>query len=228
MQPVFNARRETNAHVQREVGMHSPNCEIPRHGDRTREGLSGYDRVSCNSHATPFSRDTARAIWAAVDPTFKNHPVDAFQARSLIHLAQVADRPIPEGCATAVGNDVPPLPVTYYNHPGGPIILGKHIANRFITFIYRNMDNGHRVKWYNLTGREQWEWYEAFLRCGETHVRNEAETHGLRGTDLGRITTVAQLHQAGQRSPGSVRQRPANHPIAQQAWDVARNLFPAN
>lgn len=86
------------------------------------------------------------------------------------------------------------------------------------------MDDVAREKWYNLTGREQYEWYRAWERANRTHLRAGAETKGLRGTDLSRITTQAELNTAMTFSPSlSRRERPTGHLVTQHDWDEVRN-----
>ena len=88
------------------------------------------------------------------------------------------------------------------------------------------MDDGHRVKWYNLTGREQYEWYDAYNRSNKTHLRNEAETRGLRGTNLNDITDQVSLVAAMDRSPSLAHRHPHAHVIPQHQWnDVVQDLF---
>ena len=88
------------------------------------------------------------------------------------------------------------------------------------------MDHGHRVRWYDLTGREQYEWYEAWMDNNRTHLGVEAETRGLRGTHPARIPeTVAGIQAAIERSLTAVRHRPVGHVIPQNQWDdVSRRL----
>ena len=95
------------------------------------------------------------------------------------------------------------------------------------------MDTGHRVKWYNMTGREQWEWYDAWVDQDQTHLRVESETRGLIGTDPGRILTIQALNMAMDRSPSLAGRRPANlifadgNALTDQEWNsaVVRQLF---
>jgi len=46
--------------------------------------------------------------------------------------------------------------VTFYWSPGRPIFKGKKTqGSQFILFLYLNMDEGHRVLWFDLCGRKQ-------------------------------------------------------------------------
>lgn len=51
---------------------------------------------------------------------------------------------------------VPDTWVTFYQSSPGLIITGKDWIPKFISFLYLNMDHPHCVKWYNLTGLEQY------------------------------------------------------------------------
>lgn len=140
----------------------------------------------------------------------------------------MAQRAPPPNCVALLpGGDVPPVDVTYYNCPGGPIIVGKSHANRYIAFIFANTDAGHRVAYHEMTGMEQWEWHDAWIRCNRTHIRVEQETRGLCGTDLTCVQNAVQLREALLRSPSSAHRRPANHVIGQGVWNnTVRQLFP--
>ena len=94
------------------------------------------------------------------------------------------------------------------------------------------MDPRHRVQWPDLTGREQYEWFECWERAGRTHLRMANATRGLRGTDLDRLTTVHNVQAAMANSPSLATRRPAQHRINEDDWanaanaaDVARQLF---
>ena len=81
------------------------------------------------------------------------------------------------------------------------------------------MDPGHEVKWYNMTGLEQYEWFRKYCEGGKTDAWL-ANTVGLRGTDLSRLDTQASLNAAMAYSPSLSRRRPANHAIAAGNWPL--------
>ena len=141
-------------------------------------------------------------------------------------------QPLPEGCTDLLAAQQPAIPlesldsITYYVTTGNPLFTGKPGCNKFISFVYLNMDDGFRVKWYNLTGREQYEWYRAYERSNGTHLRNVAETRGLRGTNVNDITDQVSLTRAMENSPSLATRYPQGHVISPQEWDDVRvNLF---
>jgi len=75
------------------------------------------------------------------------------------------------------------------------------------------MDAGHCVKWYDLTGYKQYEWFDCWGRLGHPFLRVENETHGLCDTNLNCITDVAGVQKAMITSPTLAHCHPANHGI---------------
>ena len=210
--------------IQNRVGLGEPNCEVPRVGDRTRIGAQGFNLVSCLSHMQPLTGPQALLLWNMIPANAKHFPPNANDAQALSLLAQMAGEAIPRGCAALLPHgQARQEPVTFYHSPGSPIFKTRLHAYYFISFLYLNMDLGHRVKWYDLTGREQFEWYDAFEACGYTHLRNEPNTRGLRGTDLSAITTQDQLAQVVPRSASISRRRPNGHTITQDDWNATVN-----
>jgi len=69
---------------------------------------------------------------------------------------------------------------------------------------------------------EQFEWHAAFVKAARTHLRTENHTRGLRGTDIGQLTTVAMVTVALTISPSLQYRRPDGHPIAAAQWPAAR------
>ena len=66
----------------------------------------------------------------------------------------------------------------------------------------------------------------AYERSNGTHLRHEAETRGLRGTNLNDITDRASLTVAMDHSPSLATRYPQGHVIPQQQWDDVRvDLF---
>ena len=82
----------------------------------------------------------------------------------------------------------------------------------------------HRVLWPDLTGREQHEWYQAFMRLKRTAARHES-TLGLRGTDLSRFTNAAEVRAAVARSPTLAVRRPDNHAVTEDEWPQPQRLL---
>ena len=88
-------------------------------------------------------------------------PQTADKAKAISILCTHADRPTPAACSLLLPQGAAKVePFIQFIAPGSPLFVGKIYGNKFISFLWFNMDAGHRVKWYDLTGREQWEWYE--------------------------------------------------------------------
>lgn len=212
--------------IQRAVGLQVMNCPVPRLGNRTREGARGFDINSSRVHMNPMPVGRALLAYNAIPQATKDNPGNPDLADAIAMLARNAGQQIPPGCQQLLPNGQPTIEeLACIVTPGSPIILGRGASSRYIMFLYQNTDTGYRIKYYNMTGREQYEWHDAWVRCGRTHIRVEAETRGLRGTDLNVITTAAQLQAALVRSPSLADRRPANHNIADPQWNnVRRNL----
>jgi len=70
-----------------------------------------------------------------------------------------------------------------------------------------------------MTGREQCEWIERWVKLGRPHLRMPNETLGLRGTDPGRITSE-KLVAALEVSPTLARRdRPTG--VSDEEWNTA-------
>ena len=220
----FDSAIHVSQQVQVIVGLRSASCDVPRQGDRTAVGQTGYDTMSSRSHMTPFTENEATIIWRMIPAATRTAPGNAEEAAALYKLARNAARGPPEEVTDMLPNGrLPTYPDTFYISPGSPLFTGKIVSNKFISFLFRNMDNGHRVLWYDLTGREQFEWYTCWTLVDRTWLRMEVETRGLRGTDLNRITNAAALQAAMVTSPTLRNRQPAHHPVAD--WNgVARNL----
>ena len=141
-------------------------------------------------------------------------------------LAIQANLAIPDGCRDPNHDgDEDPLGITFVLSPGSPLFNNRRQSAKFIAFLYANQDGGHQVSWSEMTGREQYEWFEAWERSGRSHARMEQETRGLRGTDIfTRITTRQELDAALGVSPSLSRRAPdaqANHQVAANEWDEA-------
>jgi len=225
----FVKHRDCSLAHQTAIGLMEPNCPVPRTGERTRVGAHGVNIVSCSSHAQPLSQPDALRLWGLIPQAEKDHPQSPEHAQSLSLLAQMAGRNTPDGCADLLPNDMAQVEnVTFYHTLGSPLFKVRQTALRFISFVYYNTDQGHRVLWQEMTGQEQYEWYNAFVAAGETYLRHEQATNGLRGTNMDRIHNAPQLAAVMQRSPSVAHRRSPHHRIPAQQWDtVRRNLFGA-
>ena len=180
----------------------------------------------------PMGDDEAAAAWLSITQAMKDNPASVGQAKFIIRMAKRMLQPLPEGCTDLLAAQQPVITldsldgITYYVTTGNPLFTGKPGCNKLISFVYLNMDDGFRIKWRNLTGREQYEWYRAYDRCNGTHLRVAAETRGLRGTNINAITDQASLTRAMENSPSLARRRSPNHIIPQHEWDDVRmDLF---
>lgn len=224
----FNHRRHASQQIQQTVGLFVANCEAPRIGDRTREGAHGHNIISCTAHQQALTEAHALLLFNMIPNAIKDNPNNGEAAKAISLLAQNARQATPQGCQPAIGNgEAQPGPLTYYMAPGSPLFTGKTHGSKFIAFLHENMDLNHRVRWYDLTGREQYEWYSCWNNLGRPYRRIANETRGLRGTDLADLTDVASVTVAMARSPSLSRRRPVAHAVPNAAWDdVARALFP--
>jgi hypothetical protein len=226
---AFNAREDCSLEIQRAVGLARPNIHVPRRGNRSCEGESGYDIITSRAHENRISQADALLLLGIIPDAVKDNPASPAIANAVGLIAEHAGRTIPDGCADALQNGrVESSTVSYYWTPAGPIVEGIAAANKFICFLYRNMDRDYRIKWYNLTGREQWEWYRCWISCGRDHNRREPETRGLAGTDLHRIVNRHELEAALTVSPSlAERRRPSGHTIEDRRWrTVVRSVGP--
>ena len=233
--PVFMPfvfKRDCSRRIQGAFGVEAPHINIPRAGDKSTTSDGGHDVTHVHTHMAPIPTASAKIIWDLVDDAVKLAPVDQAQAIALHQLANNAGYGPTTGMNRRIPHDVAVrdcFPVTVYQSVGGITLIGKESVPKLISFVYKNMDpSPHRVKWYNLTGREQCEWIEVWMELGQPHDRRANQTLGLRGTDILRIHTEAVLQQAMERSPTLVSRRPPEHPelTQEQFTTVNRNLFP--
>jgi len=220
---AFNAREDIPLEVQRAVGLFRANIQVPRRGNRSCEGESGDSIITARAHENRIPEAAALLLLNVIPDDVKDDPGNPDLANAIGLLSENANRAIPDGCADLLTDGrVQSSTISFYWTPAGPIVEGIAGSNKFICFLYRNMDHGHRVKWYNLTGREQWEWYRCWIRCGKVHTRREAESRGLNGTNLHRIENRQELEAALTNSASLAdRRRPSGHTIERRQWDTA-------
>ena len=106
---------------------------------------------------------------------------------------------------------------------GNFVLCNYQDGSRLISFVYENMDDGHRISWPDLTGREQGEWIARWEDCGRDFRRHEDMTRGLRGTNINTLQDRASVQAAMRMSPSLSRRRPANHVVAEDDWTTAAN-----
>ena len=228
MAQPFNVDTHCTPEIQDAVGLRKAMCEVPRVGDKTCPGEQSYNQNSSWCISDTFTKDGARVLWNMITPARKNAPANREAAYWLALLAKIAERDPTPGMLDEIPNaGDKSFGVKFYVAPGSPLFEGFRSSHKFIAFVFTNMDDNSRVKWYNLTGREQYEWYRAWERAGRTHLAAPNETIGLHGTDLNRITNQAELNAAMLFSPSLGRRtRPANHAVTQHDWDeVRQRLF---
>ena len=120
----------------------------------------------------PLSTAAARIIFDAIPPATLNNPPDVATATAYAQLAQNAGRPITPGCAALLPDGATELQSRRaLLSPGGILFRGRLDSNKFISFLWLNMDPGYRIQWPDLTGREQYEWFDCWERAGRTHLR---------------------------------------------------------
>jgi len=219
-----------NAHVdppmQARVGLHKPNITLVRDGERNATGDESCTILSSVAYQAGFTQNEALLLWNMIPTATRDAPTDADKAAILSKLAQIARQLTPPACLTLLnGDEERGNPVTYLFTPGSPFIEGRRNAIKLIAFVDANQDRGHRIKWSEMTGRQQFEWYDAYVRSGCVHTRVEAETRGLVGTNCTEIDTTDKLADALPRSPSLARRRPATSPVTADEWaNVAREL----
>ena len=216
----FDATRDCNRAIQAAVGLNRPTIHVPRKGARTCAGEFGDDTVGSRAHENRLSVAAAKLCLDAIPLATKNNPGSPELANAIGLLALNADEDVPDGCAARLPNrKVTSETVEFYWTPGGPIVKGLAAANQFICFLYRNMDNDWRILWRELTGEQQWEWYNVWVACGKDYRRFEPETRGLAGTDLYRIRNRQEFTAALRHSPSLAdRPRPRGHNISERRW----------
>ena len=222
----FNVKQHVTAHVERMVGMSKANITIPRKGDRTKEGENACDMMCSFGLMSGFTKQEGLTLWDTIEDNAKDAPPDVATAKIISKVAQIADVATPQGCLDELQNEEEePDPVVCLLCPGSPMFFGKKISAKFISYLYLNMDPQTRVKWPDLTGREQYEWYEAWLRSGRGYERDVVNTRGLCGTDMGRIPDLPALETAMTHAASVAKRRPDNHVIGEDVWsDAARRL----
>lgn len=220
----FQVDVDCSPEIQEAVGLRKAMCETPRVGDKTRPGEHNYNQNSSWCIQDSFTTEGASTLWGMVSPEKKNAPADKHEAYQLALLAKNANKKP----SSAVRKLVPDCEkkgfgTTFYIAPGSGLFEGFRASHKFIAFLFANMDDNACEKWYNMTGREQYEWYRAWERAGRTHLRTPDKTIGLRGTDLNRIKTQADLNNAMIFSPSlGRRNRPTGHAVTQDEWDDIR------
>ena len=154
------------------------------------------------------------------------HPPGAASARALAKIYMNAAMEPPQAVSDELPAPVDPAEVQYAINPGGPIIESITLSSKFITFCRVNQD-GRPVKWADMTGQEQWDWYTVWkTKCGCGWTRNEEHTRGLRGTSLTRIPDQNALTVAMETAPSlRKRKRPDDHTITAEQWDGVKQLF---
>ena len=187
------------------------------------EGQPGFNIITQHAHMETLTAPNALLIFNAIPQAVKDGPANANLARAISMVAQNAGRTTPHGCVALLpAGQAKAETLRYYNTPGSPIFTKKNAGAKFISFLYQNMDVGHSIPWYDMTGREQYEWYSVWEHHNHTYQRIP-QTLGLRGTNLARIADPATLRIALTHSPSLSRRRPANHNIQPNAWQDLSN-----
>ena len=211
---AFKAEKYCSSRIQRRVGLEPAIPVVPRVGDKTARGEAAYDGTQCHAHNDAIPRAYARRCWLMIPDATKNDPLmTAEDGAALQHLAYAAGfGPTNRMEEVAPQDQIVDLGVTFYQSPGGHMITGKDSSAKFISFLNKNMDGGtHRILWYNLTGREQFEWIKRWYDLGCPFAR-VAGTVGLAGTNLHRLKTQDDLNAAILYSPSIIERVDPDHP----------------
>ena len=212
-----------DGNIEARLGISAPNKPNIRKNDRTATAIVAANRCGGVGHREGLvDREQCRALWELFDDTLKADPGSANMAMAICNVAHYAGHRIPETTAVFMetAHEVVPEPEyhTWYLTPGGIILKTEKDINSFLCFVDNNMHYDNRVLWPDLTGREQHEWYQAWVRGGKLHTHNNAEMQGLRGTDLSALADAAAVRAAVLRSPSLVLRRPANHTVTADQW----------
>jgi len=217
----WNKKEHCSARIENFVGLRKPNIAIPRKGNRNKEGDFGASIIGSQAVQQGMNQEEALLLWPTISDAAKNNPEGVPLASLISKIAQLAEVNVPPGCLTVLAGIEPkPDPAVVYCTFGGPLVVGHTIAPKFISFLFLNMDNGYRVKWTDMTGQQQYEWFEAWNRCSRTHQRREDETRGLAGTNLSVLAEPPALEAAMMMSPSLGKRRPDGHPIAEDDWNA--------
>ena len=202
---VFDPRIHCDRDVQQELGLSVPNVKsAPRVGDRTIEGEIGKDIMGAIGYRANMTEDQARITYDLISEASKTTVNDPATAHALAAHACNAGKPPPTGSLRHFVNGRwnPDNTTNYFINAGGPLFRSLIDAKKFIAFVYANQDPESRCTWNSMTGHQQWEWYRAWLRSGETHQRRPEHTLGLMGTNTtARIQNANQLRAALAVSP---------------------------
>lgn len=156
----FNEQTHCPTEIREAIGLDLPYVNVPRIGDRSSESSNaGCDQTHCIVHMDPMSTKSARIVKRMITgEAWEAAPGSVDKAKAIGQLATNCGIGPPLATAEILeGQKVPTPSVTYYNCIGGFIVEGKDVIPKFISFVYWNMDPGHRIKWPDLTGRQQCE-----------------------------------------------------------------------
>ena len=213
--------------IQEIVGLLAMSNSGPRQNDSAMVGEMDCKTNSSIIHYAAMPANYAEIALSAIPQETKNNPGTAEMATA-IGFAQVS---IPQGCVPLLTGGKPAVEAnvaTCYISPGSPIFKGKVASNRLILYLFQNMHPDHRVKWYDMTGREQFEWYDAWVKSNKGFEVDPSPENvlGLRGTDVNNtITTEEILTTAISKHPSLGGRRPNGHVIPKDTWNgVARRL----
>ena len=134
----FSANLHCSRAIQLKCGLNAPNVNMPWVGDRTAEGVQGYDIVCSQAHMEAIETPEALAIYGVVPNTAKNTAGNTPLTRGIAKLATNAAEPPP------MGGNGPPMATTFYVSLGSPIFTDLDATKMFIAFYYNNTDAGDR------------------------------------------------------------------------------------
>ena len=213
--------KSVNERIQVKVGLIRYKKDGKRYGDKSATSEISSQHVGVKIVHKCMTVAQAKALLEFLNSD-KSMPVGHQQLvnleQAMAHLCTVANEILPRHM---FANDVCPnqqhqfhQAVSDHKERGDTIglktyaVLGAphffdnvKATEKFIMFFWNNTDKGHRLKWNDLTGKEQEDWIKLFRSNGETHTRlPDADTNGFKGTNPGRVTD-ANLQDILTRTP---------------------------
>lgn len=196
----------------------------PLIGERSVSRYSGSGGITVYHHNFMCRKAHALTIWNHLPPNHKANPPSEDAAMAYAQIADAAGIEIPQSIRDqlpAPGSDNYQEFFVTVLSPGSMVIPGAMKIKQFIVFIWVNTVPQFRMRYSDMTGREQYEWTEAWKHSSEGFHQNEQRTLGLVGTDLHSIRTSKQLRDCLNRSPSLRNRRPRHHILSKSKWEQA-------
>lgn len=211
---AFNAETHCSPQIQQRCGLFVHDDVRVRAGEKSKEipGTGSFQFQGYKVRNT-LKEAHAQLIWSHLNVAEKASPSTPLIAQAYSLVSQMAGNHTPDPLRVG-GKEAKQDPLVQYNSIGSPIFMSVTDCQKFVSFLYLNMDEDHRIPWNFMTGAEQVEWFDSWKEAGGSNawVRFLGRTNGLRGTDPTRIQNDQQsIRQAILNSPSrSRRGRPAH------------------